>query len=330
MRLREVFVSLALENGIEKIYAPGLKKPDPLAFLASQIASGKMSLYRPKEVRRLCLTINGGYVEAIPDAYAGINSEKSILDKSDFVEYLSPFPYIVVDCKLRDIHSEKEILSLDTQIKKTLSVVRRFMWDERLVITGFRSEASAIHYPSTEDFLTEMNFEKVILLDPNGKDVFQGEKADCYIIGGIVDRSGDKKGTTELIYRRLAENGFDVERKRILLRNDVVGVPDRINHIAEIVLKCVIDGLNVERAIYDVQNRKIARWRLRKEIAKNAKRIKVSDRKFRVIGKSFFDEVRNWLKVNEDDFYKCARDMGVMVLGETLTSAKVLKIRGDL
>ena len=88
--------------------------------------------------------------------------------------------------------------------------------------------------------------------------------------------------------------------------------------------------MDTERAIYDVQNRKIARWRLRKEIAKNAKKIEVSGKKFRAIEKSFFENTRKWLKISEDDFYRCAMDMGVMVLDDTLTSAKVLKIHGSL
>jgi len=326
MRLKDIFVERALERGIEKIYAPRLKKSDPLAFLASQIASGKISLYKPKRSKRLCITIYGEIVEGIPDAYAGRGDEKAILDKNDLIDLSSHFPYIVIDCSLRDIHSQKELVSLDRQIRKTLSVVRKFMWDERLVVTAFNSGISALHYPSTEEFLEKMSFEKVVLLDPIAEERFQGERAECFIIGGIVDRSGNKEGATEKIYRRLEKSGIDVERRRIELRGDIIGVPDRINLIAEIVLRAVLDGCDVEKAIYLSQSRKIARWRLRKEIVKESEKVDINGRKFRFIRKSFFKDVSGWLKVNEEDFYRCARDMGIIVIDDSLTP-KRLKVK---
>ncbi len=326
MRLKDIFIEKARERGIEKIYAPRLKKSDPLAFLASQIASGRISLYKPKKSNRLCLTIYGEFVEGIPDAFAGKGDGKAILDKNDLLDFSSRFPYIVIDCSLRDIHSQKELISLDKQIRKTLSVVRKFMWDERLVITSFNSGISALHYPSTEDFLEKMGFKKAVLLDPNAEEKFNGERAECFIIGGIVDKSGNKKGATEKIYRRLEKSGIEVERRRIELRGDITGVPDRINLIAEIVLRAVLDGCDVEKAIYLSQNRKIARWRLRKEIVRKSEIASINGRRFRFIRKSLFKDLSGWLKINEEDFYRCARDMGIIVIDDSLTP-KRLKVK---
>ncbi len=327
MRLRDVFVEFLKEKGIDRISTSSFKALDeePIQYIARKFASGEFKIAEGRG--KYCFDLNGNFVDSC--SYVAGKFERG-MSCNEISHVLDKFPFIAIDCSLRDIHSSKELSSLKKQIQKTLSVIRSYMWDDRLVVTGLDVGISCRRYARIEDFLSEMDFKKIVLLDPNGEDVFRGERAECYIIGGIVDKAGNKKGTTELIYRKLVENGFQIERRKILLRGDVVGVPDRINHIAEIILKCVLDGMDVEKAIYEVQNRKIARWRLRKEIAKNAKRVEISGKKFRVIERSFFDEVRKWLKVNEDDFYRCARDMGVMVLGDAFIIAKALKVEGSL
>lgn len=323
MRLRDVFVSFLRARGIDCISTNSRKVLDEEAiqYIARKFADGEFRIREGEGKYRFDL--DGRRIESC--RYIAWRFSDGI-GVEEIREELEKFPYIVVDCSLKDIHIEKELKSLVNQIQKTLSVVRRYMWDGKLVIAGMRTPVSAPHYPSVEDFLRENNPEKVILLDPNAEEIFRGDVADCYIIGGIVDKVGNKAGATELIYRRLIGNGFRVERRKILLRGEVVGVPDRINHIAEIVLKSVLDGIDVERAIYEVQNRKIARWRLRKEIARKCSRVVVNGRRFRVIEKSFFDEVRAWLNVIEDDFYRCARDMGVIVIDDDFTPPKSLKV----
>ena len=327
MKLRDVFVDFLREKGINCISTNSFKvlDEDPIQYIARKFVSGEFRISEGKG--KYCFDLNGNFVDSCSHIAWRFKEGISNIEIS---EKLSDFPFIAIDCSLKNVLSNKELSSLRKQIQKTLSVVRRYMWDDRLVVAGLDVRISCRKYQAIEDFLSEMNFGRVILLDPNADEVFQGEKADCYIIGGIVDKSGNKRGTTERIYRRLAESGFRLERRKILLKGDIIGVPDRVNHIAEIVLKCVLDGTDIEKAIYEVQNRKIARWRLRKEIARNARRIEVSGKKFRIIERSFFDEIRQWLKVNEDDFYRCARDMGVMVLGNNFISAKALKVVGSL
>jgi len=86
--------------------------------------------------------------------------------------------------------------------------------------------------------------------------------------GGIVDKTGNKKGAIPRMGERLQENGIKVKRRRISLRGDIVGVPDRINLILEILLKMIFEDKKMEEAILEVQPYKDARWRLRKRIAK--------------------------------------------------------------
>lgn len=323
MRLRDVFVNFLRSKGISCISTNSRKVLDeePIQYIARKFAGGEFRIREGEG--RYRFDLNGNAVESC--SYVAWRFDDGI-GAEEIQSELRKFPYIVVDCSLKDIHIEKELKSLMNQIQKTLSVVRRYMWDERLVVAGMNTPTSALHCSSVEDFLKENDFRRVILLDPNAEHVFKGERADCYIIGGIVDKVGNKAGTTEIIYTRLLNGGFAVERRKILLKGDIVGVPDRINHITEIILRSVLDGTDVERAIYEVQNRKIARWRLRREIARNCEKIAVDNRKFRVIRKSFFENVRKWLNVIEDDFYRCARDMGVIVIDDNFTPPKSLKV----
>ncbi len=315
MRLKDIFVEFLKSKNINCISTNSKKalKRDPIQYIARNFACGKFEICCGSG--RYAFNLTGERIEGC-DFLAwkckGI-SRKEIEDKLDL------FPYIVIDCSLKHLHSEKELKSLTKQLEKTLSVVRKYMWDEKLVIASMKTRTSAMHYDSVEDFLKDRKPERAILLDPNADEEFKGEKADCYIIGGIVDKAGDKARATTKIYERLVDKGFKIERRKILLRGDVIGVPDRINLITEVLLKIILDGIDIEKAIYDVQNRKIARWRLRKEIVKNCIRINVRGRKFRVIKKSFFDEVSRWLKVNEEDFYRCSSEMGVIVVRDNYT-----------
>jgi Uncharacterized conserved protein len=101
---------------------------------------------------------------------------------------------------------------------------------------------------------------KTIVLDPYG-DVDANEEiirnSDVFIIGGIVDKGRRLKyATTELAKMR----GYDYPRVRIKLRGSVVGVPDEINKIAEIVLK-VKEGESLEEAVISTMSKadKVAR-----------------------------------------------------------------------
>ncbi|MBE8539072.1 tRNA (guanine-N1)-methyltransferase [Geoglobus acetivorans] len=325
MRLKHLFVEFLKSRGIECISTNSRKVlgEDPIAYIARNFVSGKFRIFEGQG--RFSFDLDGNRIDAC--RYVAWKSREGI-GREEIEDRLGDFPYLVVDCSLAGLHSEKELRSLKKQVNWTLRVVREFMWDERYVVAGMDTGTSAQHFPSVEDFLDQVRPGKVILLDPGAEEEFRGENADCYIIGGIVDKTGNKRGTTALIYERLVKNGYSVERRKILLRGDVIGVPDRINHIAEIVLRAVMDGTSVEEAILSVQSRKIARWRLRKEIVKNSEKIKRNSRSFRVIRKSFFEDVKTWLNVELEDFYRCASDMGIIVVDVDFNPAKIFNVCG--
>ena len=315
MRLKDIFVDIARKKGIRKIYAPGLESSDPLAFLASQIACGRIKLCRAHKVERICLDLEGRRLKGVPDAYAG-NCGEEVLGREDLIARAEDFPYIAIDASFSHLHNQKELASLRVQLKATLGVVRHYMWDERLAICGIESELSCPHYPTLEDFLEDKGIDSIVLLDPSGEEVFtqktqKTRQAKCYVVGGIVDKAGNKKGLTSEIGKRLEMNGFDVVSAKILLRGDVVGVPDRINHIVEILLLTLLDGMDVEEAIKAVQTPTIAKWRLRKELPRLSFRIG----SMRAISKSELSRF-DWLNISEKDFYEVAKQLGIVVVSD--------------
>lgn len=324
MRLRDIFVELLRQRGIERIGTSILKiakSRDPIQTLAVYVAIGRANICFATGGLKKSFTLDGKLVEEPPQAYVG-DCDNIIFTREELVERAQGFPYIVVDCSFFDLHTEKEKKKVLFQIKCTLGVIRDYMWDEKFVVTGIKPpEVPAVFYPSTVDFLKEKidsgEIKRVILLDPNAESVFEGEKADCYIIGGIVDKSGNKTGLTSKIGEMLKENGIPFESKKILLRGDVIGVPDRINTIAELLLKVVLDGKEIEEAIKEVQSPLVARWRLKKELPKHTIRVDINGRPFRIVKKSLFKEF-GWLNIQPKDFFVACKQLGFLVVDDEL------------
>ncbi len=307
MRLKDVFLEALKEMDVDCISTE--KREDSLQSVARNVIMGKANV---------CRGIKGEIVLKLREncekpVYVG-KCENPVLSRETLLERVKDFPYVVIDCSFYDLHTEKEKKKLKLQIQQSLGVVRRFMWDERLVVTH-RDFGVGVFYPSTEDFVKDMGFEEVILLDPNGEEVFKGQRSMCYVIGGIVDKVGNKRGWTSKIGERLRRNGVNVRSVRIELRGDVIGVPDRLNTIVEILLRVVLDGEDVESAIRAVQPPLVAKWRLRKELPKRTVRIDVKGRPFRVVRKS---EIKNfdWLNVRPKDFYEVCSELRYLVLDD--------------
>ena len=308
MRLRDVFLEALKEMGVDCI-STDIRENDSLQFIARNVIMG---------MAKVCRGVKGEIVFKLREScenpvYVG-NCKDPVLSRETLLEKVKDFPYIVIDCSFYDLHTEKEKKKLKLQIQQSLGVVRKFMWDERLVVTH-RDFGVGVFYPSTEDFVKDMGFEEVILLDPNGEEVFKGQRSMCYVIGGIVDKVGNKRGWTSKIGERLKRNGINVRSVKIELRGDVIGVPDRLNTIVEILLRVVLDGEDVEKTIKAVQPPLVAKWRLRKELPKRTVRIDIKGRPFRVVRKS---EIKNfdWLNVRLKDFYEVCSELRYLVLDD--------------
>ncbi|AGK60304.1 hypothetical protein Asulf_00271 [Archaeoglobus sulfaticallidus PM70-1] len=314
MRLKDYFIELLKEHGIDSI-STSLKliSRDPIQQMAVYVANGKANVCRGSEGK--AFKLNG---EPVSEAKAFVGDcSNAVFGRDELIERTEGFPYVVIDCQFYDLHSKKEKSKVKTQLRATLGVIRDFMWDDRLAITGKKiQEFERFYSESTASFIKEKNFDRVILLDPNAEEVYSGEKADCFIIGGIVDKTGNKKGWTSKIGRDLEREGIDFTSAKILLRGDTIGVPDRINTIAEMVLLTVLDGIEVEEAIRRVQSNLVARWRLKKELPKITKRLD-SKRPFRFVLKSDFRKF-DWLNLSYRDFLEVCRQMDYIVVDDSL------------
>ncbi|MGQ4834751.1 MAG: hypothetical protein ACP6IS_12775 [Candidatus Asgardarchaeia archaeon] len=99
-----------------------------------------------------------------------------------------------------------------------------------------------------------------------------------------------------------------------MLRGDIIGVPDRINMFLEMLFKIIYDKLPIEKAIYETQSRKIARWRLRKEL-KNFVEVRYeNDKNVRIVRKEVFEKIKEWLNIEYKDFEKVAEEQGIKIV----------------
>ncbi len=312
MRLIDLFLTILRERGIEKIGT--FRKFGDLTEIALLVANGKYSICKCGEWK-YAYDLSGREVDAVDACLA--KCDDAMVSREDILRR-DTFPYVAVDCRFYELHSEKEKYSLELQIKQTLGVVRKYMWDDKLIVTHHDFGVGRF-YPSLEGFLSEKGIERVVLLDPNAERVFSNEEARCYVIGGIVDKSYEKVGLTSKIGEALEKSGFEVEARKILLRGDIVGVPDRINHIAEILLRVVLDGEDIEKAVRSVQPPLVAKWRLRKELPGLSFRICSGGRTFRAVKKSDFDKF-DWLNLERRHFYEVCSEFRFFVLSDDFAS----------
>jgi len=326
VRLRDVFVEKLRSQGVERIGARKreiLNSKDVIRAMALEVANGKAKVLKGDGKLNFSFNLEGKLLQESPEAHLG--EEGEVLFGKEELVCEAEFPTIAIDCRFYELHSEKEKRKLRLQVTKTLGTVREFMWDEKLVVAG-KDFGVGIYCEKLEDYLLERGIEKVILLDPKGERVFSGEKAECYVIGGIVDKAENRDLTT-LIGDELERVGIDCDRQRIELRGDIVGVPDRINHIAEIVLRAVLDGLDVESAVRAVQPVVVAKWRLRKELPKKSVRIRVGDKTLRVLAKNVFREF-NWLNARLKDFYDVCREQRIYVVSDHVME-EIMRLEWD-
>ncbi len=239
----------------------------------------------------------------------------------EFLELLGePKPIFIIDLSLLLDHvSESEYLSLRSQVSATLGVLRQYLWDQHLALTSSKPGVGlwfklllgrarvTITGLSSRDFLASLNIRRPILLDPyaerdlDGRDVME---ADAFIVGGVVDKV-PRPGATKAIGRLIEE----AKPRRIALRGSLIGVPNRINSIVEIVLRARYETCgNVEKAITTVMSPRDIRMRAYVEISREA-------RGRGYVNWSLYCRLREWLPLTREDFLKAARMAHVEVRG---------------
>ncbi len=269
---------LLLEWGVESVHVPRrLPVEFPPQGLAVALLVRRLGLC--KESRRGRPLGRWGGIRFLvgtgPEQSTHVAGMRCPHDFAGYAEELLPrTPRIIVDLSLWHEHTETEKHELVEQVVSTLRVVREYYWDAHLYLTNTNEEflrfmsvhaAGMRHRANLSPGFPRLD-GRTVMLDPAGPLRATEEyirSVDNFVIGGIVDKERSSPGATARLAERL---GID-ERARLDLRGSVVGVPDRINKVSEIILR-VIEGEDLERAILSTMSRRDKWHRMLRDVQK--------------------------------------------------------------
>jgi tRNA (adenine9-N1/guanine9-N1)-methyltransferase len=327
-RLKEKLVELGVETLCVLSRTRSRRPEDVVQELALKIALGKSCLY-PCSLRARRLGSLGRTVVAVPDpkgelrcnvcaaACGSLHSGSSLtrIVAEAVTSYKTPL--IAIDFTLLSSHAHpSEISSLRKQVGSALAVVRAYLWDQHLVLAGAPAGLREWLYPvlgkafvqvtsEPSDLALKMRgAERVVLLDPSAPEPLAKDDvlgADGFIIGAIVDKIPRPGETSKL---RLAG---EAERRRIELRGEPIGVPNRINAVIEIIMRARYETCgDVEKAVLRTMSSRDARLRAYVEVARWASRHRT-----RHVPWSLYKELSSWLPLNPKDFVRAVRMAGL-------------------
>ena len=330
--LADVFREVLRERGVESVGVLSKrfrKSKNKLHDIAVEIVHGKGAIFRVPEKTAVAWDLSGKRVEGSHYAYAPLcmaDKFEMVLSPEELRLNLPEWPYFIIDLYHWGKHTRKEKAKICLQVTQCYGLLRDCFTGRELVVTRASKEFQRMfngpleritaYEGPTDEFLRERGIDEVVLLDPWADEVL-GEKdfdVKAFVIGGIVDTSGTKKKSTPKIGEELERAGIRVRRRKIVLKGDVIGVPDRINRILGIILKMMVEGKSMNEAVYEMQEPLHARWRLRKELPKKAVRYKVDGKTYRVVEKELFSEYSQWLKIRWVDFVKVLRELDLIAL----------------
>ncbi|WP_243679061.1 hypothetical protein [Vulcanisaeta distributa] len=155
------------------------------------------------------------------------------------------------------------------------------------------------------------------MLDPEGDCVLNEElikEVHTFIIGGgIVDKERRVKGETARLYRLL---GLNVPRCRIELRGgSIIGVPDRINKVIEVILMTLFETGNIEEAIIKAMSKRDRVNRLFYEFQRAAYRLRREGSTILVVPKSMIGRI-NWVNASDKELELVLRKSHVRVIDD--------------
>ncbi|AOL15560.1 tRNA (guanine-N1)-methyltransferase [Sulfolobus sp. A20] len=196
-------------------------------------------------------------------------------------------PQFIIDLGLFKEHTEEEKISLLEQIKLTLVTIRHYLSDLNLKLFN-KPEFFSLEVKNKVYTINQIPKEKTIVLNPYG-DIIANESiilnSKFFIIGGIVDKGRRYKNATTLLAKKYGYD--DLPQVKITLRGSIVGVPDRINKIVEIVLN-TITGSSLEDAIILSQSN-----------ADKLNRLVTEINKMNELNLEKARELASWLKVDQ-------------------------------
>lgn len=258
----------------------------------------------------------------------------NVINIYELLREVPKYPMFIIDLSFWHEHTEGEKKELVEQILMSLKVVRSFLWDECLVITSSNSEfeyllgkfaRNLIHRMiiTKDNALTYLRRlmirEKIVpvVLDPEAIQDLTIQDLNLYniyILGGIVDKERVDKYGTYRLYNTLKLYELNIPRSRISLKGSIIGVPDRINRIIEIILLAKYVLNNLEKAILTVQSRRDKYLRVTYEIQKYARKVKSRDRVTHIIDKAFLNYLIKTYNIDDKMLRRISKSLNLEVL----------------
>lgn len=216
-------------------------------------------------------------------------------------------PIFIIDLALWHKHTDSEKNELIEQILASISTVREYLWDGNMMLTSINDEALSymMKFAGNAKFRLTISKEgppkatNAVFLDPGGDCLLNEElinKSSIFIIGGIVDKERKSKGESHQLYLYHGLN--DAPRCRIELRNSIVGVPDRINKIIEIILSTRYETHDLEKAIIMSMSKRDRINRLFYELQRASYTVRTSGLK--IIPNSMIKAI-NWMMASDEE-----------------------------
>lgn len=259
-------------------------------------------------------------MEGVPcDAY--LTKPSDCIASMDLLIDIPRKPHFIIDLSLWDKHTKSEKNELVEQVLASISTIRKYLWDTNLELTSASSEflnnlnkfaRGFNHRVIIRSYGPNINGDAV-MLDPEGDCILNESMIagfSTFIIGGIVDKERRAKGETWRLYRAL---GLNVPRCRIELRNSIIGVPDRINKIIEIVLMTIFETRSIETAVVMAMSKKDRVNRLLYELQRVAYRIRGENGVLLAVTRSMITRI-NWVNATEKEVELALRKSHVIVL----------------
>lgn len=253
-----------------------------------------------------------------------VNPNTKSLSWRSLLDYLPqpPLPLFVIDMSMKFIHTPEELAKLRLQIGISLSILREYLWDSHLAITGADEETSkwllevlgynkvSISNARPSEILWGFDADKVIILRPDAPNALKPEDvltADAFLIGGIVDKI-PRPGMSRML-DSLVPWGIP---RRLELKGSVIGVPERINRILEILLKTryLYNG-DITKAIISTMTKKDRIARAYREIVKESR----EEGGVKYVTKENYDSLKTWLPLTFDEYLEAAKRAHIDVRG---------------
>ncbi len=242
-------------------------------------------------------------------------------------------PHFVIDLSFWDEHTENEKRELIEQIIMCIKTLRKYLYDSYLTLTSCSEDFIQYFKSKTSGMVHRVNILKInlrefirrniknfniVMLDPEGE--FTLTKCDIfsynmYILGGIIDKERVDKFGTYRLYSQYRLWEYNIPRMKICIDCSIIGVPDRLNRIIDIILKVRFEDVNIEDAIILNQTRRDRIYRWYFEIQKYSKKV-VKDGKVikHLISRKLFERLCSRYPISSKDIDRIFKSLNVEIV----------------